>query len=168
MDVIYTGTSDFQEFDPEDFKKAGIDQDKKVRFPRGEPREVSDEVGRALISEEGIFGDFPFSVPDDSDYEALSDEDEAGSRGVETNFPDGDPKGSTDDEDDELIDGDPVESAQLPAEGKEATTEGTATPTAGGGGPRSTGRGTSTGARGSGARGGRGTTGRGSSTGGES
>lgn len=154
MDVIYMGTADFQEFGPEDFQKANIEQDKRVRFPRGEAREVSDEVGTALVSDEGVFGDFEF-VEADELTEEQQEMIEARSQVPETNFPDS------------QGDGDPVDDSQLPAEGEAATTEGTADPAAGAtSGPTSTGRGTSTGARGG--RGGRGTTGtgRGSSTGG--
>lgn len=120
MKVKYTGTSDFQEFGAADFKKADIEQG-KLRFAQGEPKEVSDEVGQALISSEGIFGDHSF--------EEVSEE-----------------KGDFDDEDDE-DDGDPVVDTQLPKSGEGATTEGTAS--SGTGTAGRTGAGTSTAARGS-------------------
>jgi hypothetical protein len=66
MIVKYTGTSDFQGFDSKDFDKAGVDG-KKVLFAQGEPKEVSDEVGQALIAKDGIFGDFSFEEVKDSD-----------------------------------------------------------------------------------------------------
>ena len=59
MKVKYTGTSDFQEFSSADFKRAEIEA-KKTSFPRGVEVEVPDEVGQALISDEGLFGGHSF------------------------------------------------------------------------------------------------------------
>lgn len=117
MKVQYTGNADFQEFSAADFKKAEVDDQHKVRFAKGEPTEVSDAAGEALISEEGIFGQHSF--------EKVEDEGEAKSESNDVN------------EDVNLVEDAPAE------EGKAATTEGTAdsTTTAG---TRSTGRGSST------------------------
>lgn len=61
--VVYNGTSDFQEFGPEDFVKAGIDDQEGVRFARGEATEVSAAAAKALLDSEGLFGDFSFGKP---------------------------------------------------------------------------------------------------------
>lgn len=106
MKVAYTGISDAQEFGAEDFKKADLEQ-RKLRFPKGEPVEVDDAVGQALIAKDGIFGDFSFEeVTEDNEreIEELGDEEES----------------------DVLPD-------PLPRSGKEATTEGTANADAGAG-----------------------------------
>jgi hypothetical protein len=115
--VIYDGPSDFQEFSAADFKKADV-EGKKVKFAQGEPTEVPDEVAQALLSEEGIFGDFKFSASEEDDEEIVDDEGEG--------------------------EGDPVADAQLPKSGKKAKTKGTATPGGDTGGPTSTGAGSST------------------------
>jgi hypothetical protein len=60
MKVKYTGTSDFQEFGAEDFKKADVNNQKKVVFAKGEPTEVSPQAGKALLSDEGLFGPYAF------------------------------------------------------------------------------------------------------------
>lgn len=60
MKVAYTGTSDFQKFSKADFAKAGIEDGKNHSFARGEPTEVNDEIGEALVAKDGIFGDFSF------------------------------------------------------------------------------------------------------------
>lgn len=52
MKVKYTGTADFQGFDKADFTKAGIDDQGKVMFAKGEPLEVSDAAGALLISKD--------------------------------------------------------------------------------------------------------------------
>lgn len=72
MKVVYTGTSDVQQFGADDFKKADIDGQKKLTFNRGEAVEVSDEVGQALVSKEGIFGDYSFEEADEDDEESSS------------------------------------------------------------------------------------------------
>lgn len=69
MKVKYTGTADFQEFSAADFKKAGV-EGKKVSFPRGEAVEVSDEVGQALVSDEGLFGGHSFEEVNDEEEQA--------------------------------------------------------------------------------------------------
>jgi hypothetical protein len=69
MRVKYTGTSDVQEFDASDLKKAGVEGFRKTSFPQGVAVEVSDEVGELLTSKEGLFGDYAFSeVADEVDF----------------------------------------------------------------------------------------------------
>lgn len=116
MKVKYTGKSDFQEFSAADFKKAEVDDQNKVSFPKGEAVEVSDAAGEALTSKEGIFGQHSFEQV----------EDEASDEG-QLEF----------DADAEVVQDPPAES------GKAAKTEGTADATATAG-TRSTGRGSST------------------------
>lgn len=70
MKLKYTGTADFQEFSAADFKKAGVDDARKVRFARGEATEVDDAVGEALVSKEGVFGDFKFEAVEDDEEES--------------------------------------------------------------------------------------------------
>lgn len=88
MKVIYSGTSDFQGFGPEDFAKANIEVEEEFVFPQGRAVEVPDEVGVALVHEEGIFGDFRFEA-----YEDLTEEQQRIADGLgeeeelETNFP---------------------------------------------------------------------------------
>lgn len=60
MKVQYDGSSDFREFSAADFTKAGVEA-KKISFAKGEAVEVSEEVGAALTSKEGIFGEEVFS-----------------------------------------------------------------------------------------------------------
>ena len=67
MIIKYTGTSDFQEFGKADFDKAGVEGGKKLRFARNEPVEVDDTLAEALISKEGLFGDFSFEQADEED-----------------------------------------------------------------------------------------------------
>lgn len=134
MKVAYTGISDAQEFGAEDFKKADLEQ-RKLRFPKGEPVEVDDAVGQALIAKDGIFGDFSFEeVTEDNEreIEELGDEEES------------------DEEESDVLPDPPANS------GKAATTEGTANADAGAG--------TAAGTAGRGSRGAAGRTGRGSST----
>lgn len=75
MKVKYTGTSDFQSFSKADFEKAEVDQN-KLTFERGVPVEVPDEVGQALVSKEGVFGDFSFEEADDEEGEPRSSSDQ--------------------------------------------------------------------------------------------
>jgi hypothetical protein len=60
MKVKYTGLADYQVFNKADFEKANLDQG-KLQFKRNEPTEVPDEVGKALIAKDGIFGGHSFS-----------------------------------------------------------------------------------------------------------
>lgn len=114
MKVIYTGKSDFQEFDANDFKKAGIDGQKKVKFAQGEPTEVSDEAGQALVGAEGIFGPYSFKAHEENESTS------------EKNSDDGEENPSA------------LEQTELADEGLEATNEGSAPAV------KSTGRGSST------------------------
>ena len=68
MKVKYTGTSDFRELGAADFKKAGIENQKKIVFAQGEVTEVDDEVGKALIANEGLF--------QYDDFEEVTDEEQ--------------------------------------------------------------------------------------------
>lgn len=86
MRVQYDGTSDTQIFDASDMAKAGIEDSgfKKTEFHRGVPTEVPDEVGQALISKEGLFGDYKFKEvnddgEDDGTESASGDESSDGS-----------------------------------------------------------------------------------------
>lgn len=83
MKVSYTGTSDFQEFSAADFKKAGVEGQNKVSFPKGVPTKVSDEAGQALISDEGVFGRHSFEQVDEADEEETTDADADSSAGVD-------------------------------------------------------------------------------------
>ena len=68
--VIYTGTADFQEFSKADFEKAGVEDQNKVRFAKGEPTEVSDSAAEALLAtkeDESIFFDHSFEAADDDE-----------------------------------------------------------------------------------------------------
>ena len=70
--VKYTGTSDFQIFSKADFEKAGVNDQNKVTFARGEPQEVSEAAAKALTStdsEESIFHDFSFVEVDEEGKE---------------------------------------------------------------------------------------------------
>jgi hypothetical protein len=60
MIIAYAGTSDAQGFSKSDFAKVEVEQEKDLLFKRGEPTEVSDEVGEVLISKDGLFGDYNF------------------------------------------------------------------------------------------------------------
>lgn len=75
MFVAYTGTSDFQEFGPADFAKAGIEDAKFHRFAQGEPTEVDDNIGEALVAKSGIFGDFLFKDVSSAGENAETDEE---------------------------------------------------------------------------------------------
>jgi hypothetical protein len=82
MNIAYTGSADFQEFSKNDFEKAGIEDAKAMRFAKGQPAEVPDEVGEALTSKEGIFGDHSFVNLDnveegDTEEETLEHQREA-------------------------------------------------------------------------------------------
>lgn len=66
MKVKYTGYADFQVFSAPDFAKAGV-EGKKTTFPKGEPVEVSEEVGQALTSDEGIFANYQFKEVDEDE-----------------------------------------------------------------------------------------------------
>jgi hypothetical protein len=75
MIVKYTGNADFQVFSAADFKKADLEQN-QLKFAKGEPKKVKDEVGQALTSEDGIFGDFSFEeVTDDGEAADNSEAD---------------------------------------------------------------------------------------------
>lgn len=118
-EVVYTGTSDAQEFAPYDFKKAGIeDVEETLHFRQGQPTEVNQLVAEALTAEDGVFGDFPFRMATEED--SVPDPE-----GPEVNLPDG---------------------GNIPdTSGAGASTEGTANPSAAGNvGKGSTGAGTST------------------------
>lgn len=68
--VKYDGTSDFQIFTKSDFEKAGVEDQGKVTFAKGEPTEVSEAAAAALLStnsSESIFHDFSFSEVDEED-----------------------------------------------------------------------------------------------------
>ena len=118
MQVKYTGKSDFQEFSAADFKKAEVDDQNKVSFPKGEAVEVSDAAGEALISKEGVFGQHSFEqVEDEAETKSAEDENAGNDEGV--------------------VETEPATS------GKAASTEGTADATATTS-TRSTGRGSST------------------------
>lgn len=99
MKVVYTGSSDFQEFDANDFKKAEVENQKKIRFAKGEPTEVSEEAGQALTASSGIFGGHSFEVAPDEDQKV-----------------------------DEEADSGNLNEMQLADEGEEATTDSTASP----------------------------------------
>jgi hypothetical protein len=60
MKVVYAGTSDFREFSAADFKKGGFEDQKKLVFEPGVVVEVDDELGAALVGDEGLFGPEPF------------------------------------------------------------------------------------------------------------
>lgn len=72
--VKYVGNSDAYELSREDFEKANISHD-GVTFPRGVPVEVTEQMAKALGSDEGIFSDHPFEVSDDPDEEAVDPND---------------------------------------------------------------------------------------------
>lgn len=116
--VIYNGTSDVQIFDKADFAKGGVDDQGKVTFRKGEEVEVSDAAAEALLSKEGLFGDYGFEAPKEEDEGT----DEKPEGDVDENL-----VGTSD------------------TSGADVTTEGTAVPGAAGNvGRGSTGRGTST------------------------
>lgn len=83
--VKYDGTSDFQIFTKADFEKAGVDDQGKVTFAKGEPTEVSEAAAAALLSsdaDESIFHDFVFSEVEEDEEprgegEADLDEEDA-------------------------------------------------------------------------------------------
>lgn len=78
MKVQYDGgQTDFLELDKADFTKAGVEDGKKLRFATGEPTEVPDAVGEALIAKDGLFGDFPFKQVEEEDEDLDGDEAEA-------------------------------------------------------------------------------------------
>ena len=115
MKVIYTGKADFQEFSAEDFKKGGVEDQRKVSFPNGVPIEVSEAAGKALTSDEGLFAQDSFKVHEED--EPTPAVDEGG-------------------QDDQGVSG--LDQAELADEGLEATNEGSAPAV------KSTGRGSST------------------------
>lgn len=55
--LIYKGGADSYELSNSDFKKAGVEHG-KVRFPHGEPVEVSPEAAAAILSNEHPFVGF--------------------------------------------------------------------------------------------------------------
>lgn len=67
MKVKYTGTSDFQEFSKADFEKAGVEDQGKVRFAKDEPKDISESAAEALLSKDGVFGDYSFEEADEDD-----------------------------------------------------------------------------------------------------
>lgn len=87
MNVIYTGPSDAYELGPEDFAKAGVEVNETLRFVKGEPVEVSDEVAAVLVHDQGLFGDFPFEQEQELTEDQLSLLDELDNP-TETNYPD--------------------------------------------------------------------------------
>lgn len=146
--VIYTGTSDFQTFDANDFKKANVEDQEKVTFAKDEPTEVSDSAAKALTSEEGIFGLHQFKLEDKTPETSETPEGVEDNSGDDSNEerPPADPEYSQAADDSEL------ETPSLEVEGEMATTEGTAnsdadttgTSTPVKGTSKRTGRGTST------------------------
>lgn len=66
--VVYRGTSDFQEFGKKDFAKVNIDQG-KLRFERNVPKEVSAEVAEVLTRKEGLFGPYDFELATEDDVQ---------------------------------------------------------------------------------------------------
>lgn len=134
MIIAYTGTADFQEFSKADFKKAGIEDAKALRFAQGEPVEVDDELGEALTDSEGIFGDHSFTNLDDveegdTDEQTLENQREVAEKATKRTTR---KASSTSDA------GGPSTS------GKTATTASTSDAGSTDSGPRSTGKGTST------------------------
>ena len=83
MRIVYAGTADFKEFSAADFKKAGLEDQKKIVFQPGVVVEVSDEVGQALIADEGLFAT-------DSFQEVADDEEGVDPREVPSNVIEGD------------------------------------------------------------------------------
>lgn len=51
MKIMYVGPSDSYELGAEDFKKGGVEDARKTRFPANEPVEVSDEVASLLLED---------------------------------------------------------------------------------------------------------------------
>jgi hypothetical protein len=80
--VTYTGTADFQEFSAADFKKAGVEDQNKVRFANGESTEVSESAAEALTAEDGLFGghSFELSQEDDESNEGTKAEKKAAAK----------------------------------------------------------------------------------------
>lgn len=71
--VEYYGTADFKEYTAADFKKAGIENAKKVVFQPATPIELPAEVADALVSKEGLFGEelfkeIPREIAEGDDY----------------------------------------------------------------------------------------------------
>lgn len=55
------GTSNFREFSAKDLEKLGHEDQKKLRFEKGTPQEVDDEVGQTLVD------NYDFSEVDDEE-----------------------------------------------------------------------------------------------------
>lgn len=80
MKITYDGPSDFQEFSKADFRAAEVADQKDLRFAKGVETEVPDSIGKALTSNDGLFGGHAFSqVEEPEGVEADSEEVEADS-----------------------------------------------------------------------------------------
>ena len=77
----YTGTSDAYELGAADFKRAGVDDARKTRFPRNVAVEVEDNVAEAILSGEGVFAGFDsvFEEADESEEETRAAKNRAAS-----------------------------------------------------------------------------------------
>lgn len=71
MKVKYTGTSDVRGYSKADFDKAGVDNP-GMKFPKDEPVEVSDELGKALL-EHNLFKGEGFKEVKEEESEASAD-----------------------------------------------------------------------------------------------
>lgn len=101
--VKYTGSSDFQIFEKKDFEKAGVDDQGKVTFARGEPTEVTESAAQALTStdrDESIFYAHSFVEVDEEGNEVKQSSAKGGSNeGDEPDLGDADSRGDQTDTD---------------------------------------------------------------------
>lgn len=71
MKVMYTGTSDYRGYSKADFGKADVENG-ALKFPKNEPVEVSDELGKALL-EHNLFKGEGFKEVKEDEVEASAE-----------------------------------------------------------------------------------------------
>lgn len=76
MYVQYVGFADVREITASDLKKLGVEGGKKQSFAKGEPVEVSDEVGQALLEKSAFEGEFQeVADPEEARAQAAEERD---------------------------------------------------------------------------------------------